>query len=270
MNAKLRATPYYGGKSPVGTGVGAWIASHLPSRKYYVEPFCGMAGVLLAREPAHIEVLNDLDGRIICWWRAVRDEGVRFESMANATPRSRAVFDEAAKLVDESPGWKPHMDLDMELALAVHVLLSNGFSNGLGKKHRGFGTLSRPRQRLDYDALMDRLRKVTLESVDACEIVRRVGRHADAVTYCDPPYRDAITAAYGVNEFDPDALTAAMQESKGFVAVSGYGDEWDHLGWHRHERDTVAYIGARNGGTARTEVLWTNERVDADQQLSLV
>ena len=270
MTSKLRATPYYGGKSPVGTGVGAWVASHLPHRKYYVEPFCGMAGVLLARDPAHIEVLNDLDGRIICWWRAVRDEGSHFERLANAMPRSRAEFDNAAEIVDASPDWKPHMELDLDLALSVHVLLSNGFSNGLGKKHRGFGTLSRPRQRLDYHGLMERLRKVTLESVDAVEIVRRVGRHADAVTYCDPPYRDAITAAYGVNEFDTAELTDALVASKGFVAVSGYGDEWDHLDWHRYERDTVAYIGARNGGTARTEVLWTNERVDTDQQLSLV
>lgn len=51
----------------------------------------------------------------------------------------------------------------------------------------------------------------------------------------------------------------ALRGAKARVAVSGYGDEWDRLGWFRHERRSVVRV-AVHGASAprRTEVLWTN------------
>jgi DNA adenine methylase len=61
--------PYFGGKRRAASLV--WDA--LGPVDHYVEPFCGSAAVLLARphEP-RCETVNDLDGMIANFWRAVR------------------------------------------------------------------------------------------------------------------------------------------------------------------------------------------------------
>lgn len=69
--------PYLGGKSiRANSGLGAWIVSLLPppsSGQTYIEPFAGMLGVLLQRTPAGTEIVSDADGRIIAFWRELRD-----------------------------------------------------------------------------------------------------------------------------------------------------------------------------------------------------
>jgi len=63
--------PYFGGKSRVALEV--WRRFGDP--KNYIEPFCGSCAVLLARpsEPK-IETVNDMDGLLTNFWRAVRAE----------------------------------------------------------------------------------------------------------------------------------------------------------------------------------------------------
>ena len=65
----LRAPfPYPGGKSRAAAAV--WAALGDPA--VYVEPFAGSAAVLLARPHApRVEVVNDLDGFVANFWRAV-------------------------------------------------------------------------------------------------------------------------------------------------------------------------------------------------------
>ncbi len=68
--APLRAPfPYFGGKRRIATRV--WEA--LGDVRHYVEPFCGSAAVLLARpHKPSTETVNDADGMICNFWRAVK------------------------------------------------------------------------------------------------------------------------------------------------------------------------------------------------------
>ncbi len=70
MTAALRAPfPYFGGKRDMATLV--W--QRLGAVRQYIEPFCGSAAVLLAApEPASLEVVNDVNGFIANFWRAVK------------------------------------------------------------------------------------------------------------------------------------------------------------------------------------------------------
>ena len=61
--------PYFGGKRRVAAEVWARFGD-VPN---YVEPFFGSGAVLLARpNPAKVETVNDLDGLLCNFWRAVR------------------------------------------------------------------------------------------------------------------------------------------------------------------------------------------------------
>ena len=68
--AALRAPfPYFGGKRRAASLV--WAA--LGNVDHYVEPFCGSAAVLLARpHVGRCETINDADGMVSNFWRAVR------------------------------------------------------------------------------------------------------------------------------------------------------------------------------------------------------
>jgi hypothetical protein len=61
--------PYFGGKRRIAKVV--WRRLGRP--KQFVEPFCGSAAVLLARpDPPQFELLNDVDGYIVNFWRALQ------------------------------------------------------------------------------------------------------------------------------------------------------------------------------------------------------
>ena len=61
--------PYFGGKSRAADVV--WQA--LGDVDHYVEPFFGSGAVLLARPaPGGLETVNDKDGLLANFWRAVR------------------------------------------------------------------------------------------------------------------------------------------------------------------------------------------------------
>jgi len=62
--------PYFGGKSAVANVI--WKALG-PETQVYIEPFCGSAAVLLARPggPGKEEIINDVDGFVVNFWRAV-------------------------------------------------------------------------------------------------------------------------------------------------------------------------------------------------------
>ena len=60
--------PYFGGKSLACSTV--WAAFGDPDN--YVEPFCGSAAMLLGRpNPGRVETINDADGLLCNFWRAV-------------------------------------------------------------------------------------------------------------------------------------------------------------------------------------------------------
>ena len=229
---KYRSLPYYGGKR--GYGLAEWIAEHLPADDdiAYIEPFAGMAGVLLARPAVKIEILNDLNGRVVNWWRAVRDEPDAFGWLVENTPFSRAEFEWAcASLDDESL-------TPLRRALAFHIAVDQGIMSSDGARswrrclsgNKG----SRPRfDRAGITRLADRLRSVQLESVDALDLLKRTADYEACAVYADPPYPTADTSVYAVDRVDIDALAAAFQAQRGAVAVSGYGSEWDCLGWHK-------------------------------------
>ena len=258
---EYRSLPYYGGKR--GYGKGQWIAGLLPWEKNscYIEPFAGMVGVLLARPPVKLEMLNDRNGRVVNGWRVVRNFPGEFGRLVEHTPFSRDEYRWACAAVDDQA--LP----DIQRALAFHIVISQCITAGDNRLNGGswnrrfnpaVGSISR-RSAGDIVRLAKRMRDVQLENSDALGLLERTADGDYAVIYCDPPYPTANTDGYAIGNLDFDRLADLLRSQKGAVAVSGYSEEWDCLGWTAEQKQALRWQ-ISGGGEPRTEALWRNAR----------
>lgn len=94
--------PYFGGKQTLGPR----IAALLPEHRHYVEPYCGSLAVLLSKEPAPFETVNDLDAELVTFWRVLRERPDELARVCALTPHSRAEYD----LADDRTGGPADRD----------------------------------------------------------------------------------------------------------------------------------------------------------------
>ena len=256
---------YYGGK----LSVAEQIVAVLPDHRHYVEPFAGSLAVLLAKTPVPMETVNDLDGRLMTFWRILRDRPDELIRLCALTPHSR---------VEQKSAYAT-ADTDLETARRVWVLLTQGRTGTLrptGWRHyvnpRGSSS-SMP----DYlDGYVDRLataarrlHAVSLESRPALDVIAAYGAQPEVLLYCDPPYLGQTRNGRNYlvemsHEDEHRELADALRAARAAVVLSGYdsplyAELYD--GWHRHEIAT----GTGQGGTweGRVEVLWSNRPLNA-------
>jgi len=257
---------YYGAKVLLADR----IVDLLPPHGHYVEPFSGSLAVLLAKPRADMETVNDLDGRLMAFWRVLRDRPAELERVMDLTPHSRAEHQAAYDL--DTPD-------DLERARRVWVLLSQGRGGTLRRTGWRFyrnpagSTYAMPDYLAAYAARVPpcavRLHGVTLECRTALEVIADYGQHSDVLLYCDPPYLGSTRAANYAYEMTSEdehrQLAAALHDCRASVVLSGYADrlyECLYDGWHRAELQAWTGNGIRDGRTKtdgnRTEVLWSN------------
>ena len=265
---------YYGGK----TTISERIVALMPPHRHYVEPFAGSLAVLLAKQPALMETVNDLDGHLMTFWRVLRDRPEDLMRVCALTPHSRDEHQAAYDLAECE---------DLERARRVWVCLTQGRGNTLRRTGwRHFqdpgkrGPTSMPDYLTSYVERMRgaaaRLAHVSLEARDALDVIGDYGRHEEVLIYADPPYLGSTRSSrqYLVEMSHDDehqALAAALRDCKATVVLSGYESTlYDELydGWQRHEIET--YTGQGNHvetNDRRTEVLWCNRALPAEFHL---
>lgn len=92
---------WHGGKHYLAPKIVALMPPHL----HYVEPFAGGLAVLLAKNPDGVsEVVNDLDGDLLNFWRVLAEESAfsQFQRRVQAVPFSEAHWHEAQDMEHET------------------------------------------------------------------------------------------------------------------------------------------------------------------------
>lgn len=262
---------YYGGK----TTLAGTIAGLLPQHRHYVEPFAGSLAVLLAKAPALMETVNDLDHRLMTFWRVLRDRPDELTRACYLTPHSRAEHQESYALEECD---------DLETARRVWISLTQGRGSTLRRtgwryfqNPAGRGPMGMPQYLEAYvdrmNPAVDRLHRVSLECRDALTIIREYGQHEEVCIYADPPYLGSTRSSrqYAVEMSRTDeheALAEALNTCRGSVVLSGYHSPlYDSLyaGWEVLE--LRAFTGQANTNGSRTEVLWSNRPLGEDTLL---
>jgi DNA adenine methylase len=278
---KIESKPlkWHGGKHYLAPKIVALMPPHL----HYVEAFFGGGAVLFARDPddpalfagdvAHLrgvsEVVNDVNGRLINFWRVLQDPVLfqQFYRAVEAIPLARAEWKKAH-----------HHEYGQDsLADAVAFFVDARQSrSGL---MQGYTPLTRNRTRRQMNgnvsewlgaveglpAIHARLRRVVIENLPALELIQREDTPRTCC-YCDPPYLHVTRTAtqaycYEMTETDHQALLAVLLRCKGKVMLSGYPSElYDRTlaGWTRHTFDVPNNAAGGDSKNREIEVLWCN------------
>ncbi|MGI5144812.1 DNA adenine methylase [Plantactinospora sp. CA-294935] len=263
---------YYGGKGRLA----GRIVEMLPPHRLYVEPFAGSAAVLFAKQPAQFEIINDLAGDVVTFFRVLRDRPRDLITAIERTPYARAEFqhcqehaDQPANEVEQARRWWVRQ---MQGFNAVPIQtrrarvgwsLSNASNN---PATRVTGYLAR------MGAAAERLRRVQIEQRRAVEVVAQHGRADDALLYVDPPYLPETRNDRGayqeeMTSDDHRSLAEALHALRAMVILSGYASPlYDELyaDWTRIDVGISRPTSNRAGrqGAVGTETLWLNRAFD--------
>lgn len=270
---------WYGSKARLARRI-VPLADAIPHR-VYVEPYAGSAAVLFAKPRSPVEIINDLDGQVVNFFRVLRDHPAALARACQLTPYSRAEYEADAISTDSMT--------ELELARRFWARCTQSFNNAGAAGRVGWAISAAPGSNearsaaglaARLEAIAARLSGVYIERIDALDIVAKYAK-PDVLIYADPPYLPGTRAGRTnsrsgdyLYECDVDhhrALASALRQTAAAVLISGY----DHplynelyAGWQRVEIK-IARPSANHSATASrhaTEVIWSN-RSDHDKPL---
>ena len=265
---------YYGGKQRMASK----ITPLIPQHTVYVEPFCGGATILFAKpwpdasnNNHYREVINDTDGRLINFWKQLRDSGDELVRLIQSTPYSEQEHREAlCKGLD--------CDDPIEAARRYYVNIQHSFSHKLDGGW-GRGVFSRnlsatwANKVAGLSEYIDRMASIAISNTDALNCVKQFDS-PQTFFYCDPPYHGTDCGSYkGYTVEDFRTLVETLDACQGSFLLSNYDQpqveipaNWERFEFSAHcSSDGKGKVGADRsrkltatelGDRKRTEVVW--------------
>jgi len=268
---------YVGSKSRLSGYIGSLLeqAEYDPGMpKAYIEPFAGSAAVLLSKRPVAIEVVNDINGDLINFYRTLRNPETKDALIAalEATPYARV------ELLD---ACSPSGAVDEVEAARRFMVRSNQTFVGGGGTTQWVATLNPSSQHSNatkwwnyverLEAVAQRLRGVQIECTDGVDLLRRAiksGNTRNTAVYIDPPYpsstRNGSSYRSEMTDAEHDALLEVAVTLRGPTVISTYPNQRyeEALGaasWTSREVQFSSSSNAGSGSVAtRKEVIWLN------------
>lgn len=260
------ALRYYGAK----WNVAMWIIGHFPPHIHYIEPCGGGASVLLRKPRSKFETYNDLDGRVVNFFRVLRDQPGDLIYRIGLTPYARAEYELSKLPCDDPVEQARRFWVGCNMSIANMADTSSGwrvtktiFPGKSDAKTLGdIGNLI---------AVASRLKGVQIENRSYEEVIATFDG-SDSLIYMDPPYVAGTRSTKRLYKYEWDAMehkaaAALLRQCKGPVIVSGYRCElYDSLydGWQRVDKETYTLRG-----TKRVESIWLSPNVPSILQGTL-
>lgn len=207
--------PWIGGKRR--------LAKHLlplfPEHQCYVEPFAGGAALYFMKQPAEVEVLNDINGELVNLYRVVKHHLGEFAQQFKWALVSRQLYSWLNDSTTENL-------TDIQRAARFFYLQKMAFGGKVDGRTFGIATTSPPRLNLlrieeDLSAAHLRLSRTYIEHLawDAC-ILRYDRPHS--LFYCDPPYwgTEGYGVGFGLEQYARMADLARTIKGKMVISVN--------------------------------------------------
>lgn len=205
--------PYIGGKNRLALK----IISLFPRHMTYVEPFAGGAQVFFHKPPSKVEVLNDLDGEIVNFFRVCQwhhEELVRYLRYCLVSRRLHQLLSAS----------HPANLTDVQRAGRFFYLQKNSFGGLVLKQHYHYGVVQRPNYSPErvpeiIGQAHRRLMGVQIESLPYEQILLKYDRPT-TLFYLDPPYWGRKLYRFNFKEDDFMDLERRLHRVKGRFILS--------------------------------------------------
>jgi len=242
--------PWIGGKRRLAKH----IIPQFPAHTTYVEPFCGGAALYFMKEPAHVEVLNDVNGDLVNLYRVVKHHLEEFLRHFKWSLISREQY-----LWHQETN--PATLTDIQRAERFYYLQKLAFGGKVSGQH--FGTAASAPPKLNYNRLADdladahlRLSRTTVERLDWAECIRRYDRDY-TLFYLDPPYwgTEGYGVDFGLEQYDRMAELAKTCLGKMIISVNDIPEMRQAFNGLRIESVDINYTVGGNAKTKATKEL---------------
>lgn len=212
----------------------------MPDHRCYVEPFAGGGALLFTREPAEVEVLNDINGELVCTYRVVQhhlEELVRQFRWALA---SRTMYQWAQM-------QRPETLTDVQRAARFLYLQRGSFAGKVSSRSFGTATTAAPRLNLlrieeELSAAHLRLAQVYIDHLPWRDCIERYDR-PHTLHYCDPPYWqvEGYGVPFGIEQYTALAEVMRTAAGKVMLSINDHPDMREVFREFRSERIPVSY-----------------------------
>jgi len=247
--------PYIGGKR----NLAKQIIALFPEHTTYVEAFAGGAQVLFAKEPSKVEVLNDLDGEIVNFFRVVREH---YEELI----RYFRFMLVGRKWYDLLRAADPLTLTDAQRAARYLYLLKASFASRVAHPTYHWHVVQPPGLNLDrlpelLENTHKRLERVQLECLPYEKILANFDRK-ETLFFLDPPYFGKKLYRYNFSDEDFVKLEERLRDIQGkFVLSLNDVPEVRQLFRKYHVQQVqLHYTSQKSAGRRYPELLITNFR----------
>lgn len=175
---------WIGGKS----GSCKKIVELMPPHYCYVEAFAGACWTLFEKTPSKVEIINDVNGELINFWRTIQRHPNEFVERSKYEMHSRELYDEYYK-----DFWNgSHSKLSsLERAFRFFIMIKCSYGSKFGT---GWGYSSQQNQAVSLfnqfekvDQLAKRLKNCQIDNNDFEKVITANDKE-DTLILTDPPY----------------------------------------------------------------------------------
>ena len=249
---------YIGGKNRIADQ----IITMFPEHTTYVEPFAGGAQVLFHKEPSRVEVLNDIDGEVVNFFRVCQSHHQELLRYLRFVVIGRKVF---AQLKSTSP----ESLTDIQRAARYFYLLKNSFAGLVRNPNYHYCVTQPPSFNVTkipkvIEATHERLARVQIESLPYEEILKRYDRPT-TLFYLDPPYYRRQLYRFNFSEADFRKLEQRLCKLHGkfVLSLNDLPEVRKLFSKFRFREISFHYTSQREAGKRYRELLITNFPVNS-------
>jgi DNA adenine methylase len=245
--------PYIGGKNRIAND----IVEIFPEHRTYVEAFAGGAQVFFHKKPSRVEVLNDLYGDVINFFRVCQQH---YEELL----RCLKFILVSRKWFELFENQNPDSLTDIQRATRFFVLQKMSYA-GLVRRHNyNYSVVGPPSfnpGRLPelLEKTHERLQRVQIECLPYQEILKRFDRPS-TLFYLDPPYFGRKLYKFNFNEADFVTLEERLRgiEGKFVLSLNDVPEVRQIFHRFRFQEVELAYTAQQTAGKRFRELLITN------------
>lgn len=266
--------PYYGGKGELAENIAQYVPAKMDR---FIEPFFGSGGLFFYRQRwAKIEIINDLNGDVVNFFRVLRDHPKKLIDLLQLTPHARQEQKEAAEIIHTSKDATRR-------ALYFFVRMAQSFNGARGwsipvTKAKAQEWKNRTDPAMLYQ-VAERLQRASIENKTALQVMKLYDKPS-SFFYLDPPYlsvndpigRGTAYRGFDMLEKDHQRFIDQCLKMKSQIIISGYDhpyyDAFVQAGWNKVKILTeVKSVNHRNitKSLARTEILWLSPNIKPAQ-----